>query len=148
MKAAFGYAIVAALAMATIACSSSSTETSDVGAATSSTVKTSTVNDWIRAVCVDGNYYDGDGGLERSNGSAMCLTAPDRNGNPQIVFGSYSSSSGLEYDISIRPGVPYAKFENDRGETWVFFLLGGTERTPTRLEPLEDFGFRIFQNAD
>lgn len=128
-----------------VACSASNTDEGASAAATSEP-RTSTVNDWIRAVCADGTYFDGQGGLEGANGSATCQTEPDRNGNPGVNFGSYTSQSALAHDISIRPSVPYATFANDQGTTWVFFLYGGTETTPTRLEPLADFGFEIFQN--
>lgn len=139
------WSLTVVVPLALLACSTQSSE-SGGSLETTPTTRTSTVNDWINAVCADGTYYDGQGGLERSDGSATCQTEPDRNGNPGVNFGSYSSPSALDYDISIRPGVPYATFENDQGVTWVFFLYGGTESTPTRLEPLADFGFEIFQN--
>ena len=136
--------VVALLLSATVGCSSA--DQSSTSPAESPTVRTSTLSDWITAACANDEYFDGAGSLERADSASLCLTVPDRNGNPQLDFGPYSSKSGLDYDASIRPGVPYAVFENDQGITWAFFLYGGTESTPTRLEPLRQFGFKIVPN--
>lgn len=108
---------------------------------TASAVPFSKSDDWERAVCRPGTFFNGSRGLPNSTGSASCMALNDQ---VPILIGTYTSSFALENDMAIYKGRTYATIETQSGSTCVFLAMmpgGGAA-----LSPLEQFGFEMHQS--
>jgi hypothetical protein len=99
-------------------------------------VSPSTSDDWQRAVCKPGTFFNGGRSLRNATGSASCQSPT----GGLIAIGTYSSQFALENDMAIYRGRPYATTPTDSGETYVFLEMNGSGEA---LSPLESFGFTI-----
>jgi len=114
--------------------------------ATPSAPAPSSSDDWERAVCRPGTFFQGThstlGGsiLHNATGSAHCIGQS----YVEILIGQYSSDFALENDVAPMKGCSYATITANSGETWVFIgYLAQGERSASALSPLTQFGFEM-----
>jgi hypothetical protein len=99
----------------------------------------STTDDWERAVCRPGTFFDGRGHLPNAVAQAECVSQK----NVPIMIGQYTSSFALENDVAILKRASYASTVDPTGETTVFIAPVPGERSASALSPLTQFGFQV-----
>lgn len=105
------------------------------------TASSSSSDDWKRAVCRPGTFFNGQDVLRNSTGAAACTSL---NGVP-IGIATYASQFGLENDVAIYRGGFYATTTTDSGQTYAFVPLTGSNNDTVQaaLAPLKAYGFQI-----
>jgi len=109
--------------------------------ASSQTVPSSTLDDWLTAVCRPGTYINGTVGILRNaDGTATCKSLI---GDSPVMMGQYSSAFSLQNDIAVHKGSDYATILMESGSTQLFLAYGSRVSRPNPLQPLTQFGFEV-----
>ncbi|MFF1555675.1 hypothetical protein ACFVX3_32130 [Rhodococcus erythropolis] len=145
--AVFGVLMVAALGVAAGFALGSADNDPDVEqAATSDPTPeaTSSMDDWLGAICAPGTYSASSNVLKNSDTRPMSCRAPIRNGRaPVIAIGTYSSDFLLKEDMLASKYGPLAKLELTDGTMVIFALTSGASAPEAVLGPLRNFGFDV-----
>lgn len=96
--------------------------------------------DWLRAVCAPGKFFDGTtiaGATGGATGGATCITT----GSETIFILEYDSNFKMQNDLVAYHMRFYASSVNESGRITVFAV--NNQNTGRALSPLESFGFKI-----
>lgn len=133
-------AVFAGLALSSESKNSGTQDSTASGGAIHGNAIDGTAEDWLRAICAPGKFFDGTtiaGASSGATGGATCITTDSET----IFILEYDSNFKMQNDLVAYHMRFYASSVDERGRITVFAV--NNQNTGRALSPLESFGFTI-----